>query len=58
MIAVKTPESREKFAQKILEKNSCQRGIYRQIWKLAVGSSFAKITLPVDRPVDRATVKF
>ena len=40
----------EKFAPKILEKNSCQRGIYRQIWKLAVGSRFCQNN-PAGRPV-------
>ena len=40
--SVKTPESMEKFAPKIFLKNSCQRGIYRQIWKLAVGSRFCQ----------------
>ena len=51
MIAVKTPESREKFAQKFLEKNSYKWGIYRPQKNIAVGSRNA---LPVDRP----TVKF
>ena len=35
---MKTPESREKFAQKILEKNSFQWGIYRPQKNIAVGS--------------------
>ena len=66
MIAVKTPESREKFAQKILEKNSFQWGIYSPQKIIAVGSRFcqkrtksaAKKELPVDRSVDRPTVTF
>ena len=48
----------KKFAQKILEKNSYKWGIYRQIWKIAIGSRTARNTLPVDRPVDRPTVNF
>ena len=58
LIAAKTPESMEKFAQKIFLKNSCKWGIYRQIWKIAVGSRTARNTLPVDRTVDRPTVNF
>ena len=58
MIAVKTPERMEKFAQKILEKNSLKWGIYRQFRKLAVYRIFARNNLTVDRPVDRPTVNF
>ena len=66
MIAVKTPESKEKFAQKILEKNSHKWGIYRpqkkySRWqqKYTAGrpvrstvqrSNSARWQLPVDRP--------
>ena len=39
----------EKFAQKFLEKNSCKWGIYRKIWKLAVGSRFCQNN-PAGRP--------
>ena len=49
MIAAKTPESMEKFAPKILEKNSFQWGIYRPQKNIAVGSRNARNTLPVDR---------
>ena len=52
LIAAKTPESMEKFAQKILEKNSFKWGIYRQIWKIAVDSRTARNN-PVGRPVGR-----
>ena len=48
MIAAKTPERMEKFAQKILEKNSFQWGIYRQLQKIAVDRTFARNSLPVD----------
>ena len=42
----------EKFAQKILEKNSFKWGIYRQIWKLAVGCNFCQ-NYPDGRPPGR-----
>ena len=46
---MKTPESRKIFAQKFLEKNSFQWGIYRPQKNIAVGSRNAKNELPVDR---------
>ena len=38
MISVKTPESMEKFAPKILEKTGYKWGIYRPQKNIAVGS--------------------
>ena len=54
---MKTPESREKFAQKILEKNSHKWGIYRpqkNCWQQKMPEIHCRSTGPVDRP----TVKF
>jgi len=52
LIAVKTPESMKNFAQKILERNSFKWGIYRPIWKIAVGCNFCQ-KYPVGRPAGR-----
>jgi len=49
LIALKTPENQQKFAQKILEKTSLKWGIYRQLQKIAVYRTFARNSLPVDR---------
>ena len=49
LIALKTPENQQKFAQKILEKTSLKWGIYRQLQKIAVYRIYARNSLPVDR---------